>query len=89
MDEPKGVQGMTKVMRFRVFRHAWECDPWGWVAIRHDGTHAILLTDHGTEFEATPDHLHALIREYQKVITETTAAMSMVGWSIEMENRRE
>jgi hypothetical protein len=83
MDEHTGINGWTKVMRFRVLRHGWECDPWGWVAMRPDGTQTILLTDHGTKFEAMPDDLLDLLREYQQVITDTHAAMTMVGWPIE------
>jgi len=51
--------------------------------MRPDGTQSILLTDHGTEFEAMPGNLKDLLRQYQQVITDTHAAMTMVGWPIE------
>lgn len=77
------IQGLTKVMRFRVLHHAWECDPYGYVATRPDGTQTIILTTHCWEYEASPEDLAELISEYRKVLEETQAAMTMVGWPIE------
>ena len=78
MDEHTGINGLIKVMQFRVLRHGWECDPWGWVAVREDGPKTIILTDHGSTWEACPDDLRALMLDYQKAITETRAALNMV-----------
>jgi ribulose-5-phosphate 4-epimerase/fuculose-1-phosphate aldolase len=83
MEQRTEIQKLTKVMRFRVLRHGWECDLWGWVVMRPDGAQTILLTDHGTEFEAMPGDLQDLLRQYQQVITDTQSAMTMVGWPIE------
>ncbi len=82
MGKKTEIQGLTKVMQFRVLQHAWECDPYGWVATRPDGTKTIILTTHGWEYEASPEDLAELLLQYQQVIAETHAAMTMVGWPI-------
>ncbi len=83
MGQKTELQGLTKVMRFRVLHHAWECDPYGWVARRPDGTLTIILTTHCWEYEASPEDLAELISEYRRVLARTQEAILMVGWPIE------
>lgn len=75
-DAPR-AQAHVKLMRFRVLRHAWECDPFGWVVEYADGRRAILLTDHGREFEATEDDLHDLLTAYDQASKEIQTAMDL------------
>ncbi len=82
MNELDGIEEWPRVRRFPVLHQGWECDPWGWVATRPDGASTVLLTDHGVLFEATPEDLQELLRQYDQAITETHAAMAMVGWPI-------
>jgi hypothetical protein len=70
---------MRKVFQFPVLWEGWEIDSKGWVAEREDGTRALILTNHGSEYEADPEILEDRIAEYQRVIVETQKALSMLN----------
>ena len=69
---------MRKIFEFPVLWLAWEIDSKGWVAEREDGTKTLILTNHGSEYEAEPEILEDRIAEYQRVIGETQKALSML-----------
>lgn len=66
------------LLKFSVLWEGWECDSTAWVMERQDGTRYLKMTNHGGEYEAKTDELHARMAEYERVLTETRKALEML-----------
>ena len=59
----------TKTLfEFPVMYSGWECDGKGWVKERKDGKRVIVLTNHGSEYEANQQEVTDLMATYQNAL---------------------
>jgi len=63
------------IMEFSVLWEGWECDSKGWVKEREDKTRYLVLTDHGSPYEAKPEDLLNRIKSYEEVIELSKKAL--------------
>ena len=70
---------MKEIFKFPVLWEGWECDSLGWVVEDDDGSRFIVMTNHGSPYEADPQELRDRIAEYHRVITESERALSLLN----------
>lgn len=70
--------GAQIIREFPVLRRGWELDDTGYVIRKPDGTHIVVLTNHGRPFEATRADLDPLIASYEEAARLTRAAVEVL-----------
>lgn len=78
MREPNLAAGVKVIYTFDVMYSGWECDDTAWVVEAPDGSRGLIMTNHGSSYEATGDTLRAKIAEYQKAIQNTEEALRLL-----------
>ena len=66
------------LMEFPVLWEGWECDSTAWVMERPDGTRYLIMTNHGSAYEANTDELHERISMYEAVLEQSREALAML-----------
>ena len=69
---------MKKIFEFTVLWEGWECDSVAWVVEKSDGSRRLVMTNHGSPYEADPQELRDRIAEYQRVIAESEMALALI-----------
>lgn len=59
------------VKKFKILHHGWEMDAYGYV-VNTDNGKQIVVTDHGNPILSNRNYLISKIKEYEKVISETS-----------------
>jgi len=65
------------VKEFDVLHHGWEGDGTGWI-VKVAEKNILILTNHGSAYEADPNEIRELLVSYQVVIDETKAAYTLL-----------
>jgi hypothetical protein len=66
------------LLQFTVLWAGWECDSAAWIMERPNKTRYLLMTNHGSKYEAEIDQLHERIAEYEDVIAQTRKAITLI-----------
>lgn len=81
--KPKSVIPKSPYVRtlleFPVMYSGWECDYVGWVKERADGSRVIVLTNHGTPYEASPQELRYCMAKYQDALDKSQDALDLLN----------
>lgn len=79
MTQPSTVPGYKRTLHsFKVLWAGWECDEDGWVVEMKDGSRALILSSHMAPYVAEPSELVEKLAEYDKVVTDTNAALDLL-----------
>ena len=63
---------------FKVLRHEWECDGYGWAVSLEGKPNKIVLTDHGKKYIAKWEDLNKIVETYKKIAQETNNAIALL-----------
>lgn len=80
VEKPIIVAGVSHqaVKAFDVLYSGWECDGKGWI-VKTDAGNKLVLSNHGSNYFAKPKELQDHIDNYRKTISESEAALKLLG----------
>lgn len=62
---------------FNVMYSGWDCDDFAWI-IEDNGIKKLIMTNHGTPYEAEMSELEGLMKTYQEAIDNTKVALELL-----------
>lgn len=65
------------VYKFPVLWESWECDSEGWV-VKDAGQNRLVLTNHGSAYFATEEHLAERMFYYHAVLLKSAEALELI-----------
>lgn len=68
-----------KIFTFKIYYHLWDCDGWGWIYEKPDGTRYLVVTDHGDMQIVNGKGLEKKLKEYESIIADTKKALDLLG----------
>jgi len=70
-----GEKVIEVLYEFKILRHEWEMDGYGWIVSLEDQPNKIILSDHDRKYIASWDDLDDLVKIYRETIQNMNNAL--------------